>query len=299
MNQGNWENLFIDVNILGKNYFLTFTVCTSSNIKDLWPGGSRTSGTVASITNFLGNSFADSDGELFMDRMTFLSWHLVTLFQRLVPADLVRNVSADLSRNISACMLGHILAHRVRHLPLLGLGHLLAFVVGVVLAGAGDGDPDLVVAVSLPLVLAVLLVLGRALRLGVRLVLGLVLVHADVLVDRGALLLVDGVALLSGGWLTLSLKHCLADVVILGDALLGLLLLVLGVPDGGVLGPALHAGGPAHLLGWTTRRRLDPTTILWRSAGQASYSDQCKNDARVHDSVGVCGLVIICTLVDP
>merc|ERR1719259_1024373 len=88
--------------ILGKNYFLTFTVCTSSNIKDLWPGGSRTSGTVASITNFLGNSFADSDGELFMDRMTFLSWHLVTLLQRLVPADLVRNVSADLSRNISA-----------------------------------------------------------------------------------------------------------------------------------------------------------------------------------------------------
>jgi len=239
-------------NNLGKNYLLTFTVCTSSDIKDLWPGGSGTSGTIAFIANFLGNSFADSDGELFMDRVTFLSWHLGTLFQRLVPANLIRNISANLSGNIPARLFRNIMAHRVGHLPLLGLGHLLALVVGVVLASSGDGHPDLVVAVPLPLVLTVLLVLGRALGLGVRLILGLVFVHAHVLVHGGALLLIDGVALLSGGGLALSLKHGLADVVVLGDALLGLLLLVLRVPDGGVLGPALDASRPADLLGRTT-----------------------------------------------
>merc|ERR1719411_1936015 len=158
----------------------------------------------------------------------------------------------------------------VGHLPLLGLGHLLALVVGVVLASSGDGHPDLVVAVPLPLVLTILLVLGRALGLGVRLVLGLVFVHTHVFVKGGALLLVDGVALLSGGGLTLSLKHGLTDVVVLGDALLGLLLLVLRVPDGGVLCPALDASRPADLLGRTTWRRLNPATILWRPPCQTS-----------------------------
>ena len=42
-----------------------------------------------------------------------------------------------------------------------------ALVVWVVAAGAGDGGPDLVVAGPLPLVLAVLLVVSAALRLGV------------------------------------------------------------------------------------------------------------------------------------
>ena len=42
-----------------------------------------------------------------------------------------------------------------------------ALVVWVVAAGAGDGGPDLVVSGPLPLVLAVLLVVSAALRLGV------------------------------------------------------------------------------------------------------------------------------------
>ena len=42
-----------------------------------------------------------------------------------------------------------------------------ALVVGVVVAGAGDGRPHLVVAAALPPVLAVLLVVGVTLRLRV------------------------------------------------------------------------------------------------------------------------------------
>ena len=42
-----------------------------------------------------------------------------------------------------------------------------ALVVGVIVAGAGDGGPHLVVAAALPPVLAVLLVVGVALGLSV------------------------------------------------------------------------------------------------------------------------------------
>merc|ERR1719232_1290646 len=225
---------------LGENYFLAFTVIRkfSSDIKDLWPCGT---GTIALIANFLWNSFADSNGKLFVNRMTFLSGNLGTLLLRLVPANLVRNISA----------------HWVSHLSLLGLCNLLAFIVGIVLACSRDRHPDLVVPVPLPLVLAVLLVQGGALGLGVRLVLRLVLVHTHVLVDGCTLLLIDGVTLLSCGWLTLPLKHSLAYVVMHSHTLLGLLLLVLGVPDGGVLRPTLYAS----LFGWSTYRRLNTGAI--------------------------------------
>merc|ERR1719420_1136923 len=115
----------------------------------------------------------------------------------------------------------------------------------------------LVVPMPLPLVLAVLLVQGGALGLGVWLVLRLKLVNTHVLVDSCTLLLIDGVALLSGGRLTLPLKHSLADVVMHSHTLLGLLLLVLGVPDGGVLRPALYAS----LFSWSTYWRLNTGTI--------------------------------------
>jgi len=193
---------------LGENYFLAFTVIRkfSSDIKDLWPWGT---GTIALIANFLGNSFADSNGKLFVNRMTFLSGNLGTLLLRLVPANLVRNISAHLSGNISARLFRNIIAHWVGHLSLLGLGHLLAFIVGIVLASSRDG-------------------------------------------------------------LTLPLEHSLAEVVMHSHTLLGLLLLVLGVPDGGVLRPALYAS----LFGWSTYRRLNTGAIgWWSSAGQTSYGE--------------------------
>merc|ERR1719367_107961 len=122
--------------------------------------------------------------------------------------------------------------------------------MGVGLAGAGDGDPHLVVALALPLVLTVLLALG----VSVGLILCLVLVHTHLLVDCVALLLIHGLAHLSGCGLALSLKHCLALRHILGDTLLGLPLHILGVPHGGVLSPALH---PSSLPGGYRGKGLD------------------------------------------
>jgi len=145
-----------------------------------------------------------------------------------------------LSGNVHTLLLRDIVTHRVGNLLLLGLGHVLALVVGILLAGPGYFSPDLVVTVSLPLELTVLLVVRGALSLGVRLVLSLVLLDTDTLVHRGATLLVDSLALLSGGGLAQSLVHGVANLLVVGDALLGLLLLVLCVPHHAVLRPAGH-----------------------------------------------------------
>ena len=161
--------------------------------------------------------------------------------------------------HIDTLLLRDLVTHLVGNLLLLGLRHVLALVVGILLAGAGYFSPDLVVTVSLPLELTVLLVVCGALSLGVRLVLGLVLLNTDTLVHGGAALLVDGLALLSGGglnrqtvitlttlstpvnpYLAQSLVHGVANLLVVGDALLGLLLLVLGVPHHAVLRPAGH-----------------------------------------------------------
>merc|ERR1719281_2060583 len=74
--------------------------------------------------------------------------------------DLLVVVGALLAGDVLAHLVRHVPTHGVRHLLLLGLAHVLARVVGVLFAGAGDGSPDLVVAVAFPLVLTVLLVLS-------------------------------------------------------------------------------------------------------------------------------------------
>ena len=157
--------------------------------------------------------------------------------------------------NVDALLLRDLVTHLVGNLLLLGLRHVLALVVGILLAGPGDFNPDLVVPVSLPLELTVLLVQRGALSLSVRLVLSPELLNTDTLVHRGAALLIDGLALLPGGGLqqhnynqsqlsvlsshlAQSLVDGVTNLLIVGDALLGLLLLVLGVPHLGVLGPA-------------------------------------------------------------
>ena len=76
------------------------------------------------------------------------------------------------------------------------LENLFTGVLGVLLAGAGDGRPNLFVALALPPVLAVLLVLGTALSLSVGIVLGPVLIHADLVIYRVTLALLNGGALL-------------------------------------------------------------------------------------------------------
>ena len=74
--------------------------------------------------------------------------------------------------------------------------HILAMVVRVAVAGAGDGGPDLVVSRALPLVLAVFLVLGAALRLAVVLRLVPPLLLALLLLHHVALLLLHRPAFL-------------------------------------------------------------------------------------------------------
>merc|ERR1712106_336527 len=146
----------------------------------------------------------------------------------------------------------NILAHGIGHLSLLGLGDILASLIRVLLAGAGYGSPDFVIAIAFPLILTVILVLCGALSLCVGLVLCLVLLHAHALEHRLALLLIDGAAHLPGGGLAQSLCLSPAHLLILSGADLSLSLLVLGVPKGGVLSPALHGpsqGGCLHRIG--------------------------------------------------
>ena len=101
---------------------------------------------------------------------------------------------------------------------LLGLDHILASLIRVLLACAGNGSPDLVIAIALPLVLTVILVLGGALSLCVGLILCLVLLHAHALVHSLALLFIDRAALLPGGGLVQSLCLSPADLLILSCA---------------------------------------------------------------------------------
>jgi len=77
-------------------------------------------------------------------------------------------------------------ASLIGNLPCVGLLHIVALIVRNTLAGAVNWSPNLVVALTLPLVLAILLVLRCAFSFCVRLVLSPVLLDADVLVNGGA-----------------------------------------------------------------------------------------------------------------
>merc|ERR1712203_1327280 len=179
-----------------------------------------------------------------MNSLTCLPWNLLTLLQWLISTDLVRDCHTLLPGYRHTLLLRNIITHRVRHLLLLGLGHVLASLIRVSLAGTSYGSPDLVMAMAFPLVLTVLLVLCHTLSLCVWLVLCLVLLHAHVLIH--------GVALLSGGWLAQSLCLSPAHLLILCGAHLCLCLLVLCVPQSGVLCPTLYRpcqGGCLHRWG--------------------------------------------------
>merc|ERR1719323_1883635 len=219
-------NCSININ-LGKNNLLILGcgLIIIPGIKDLGlVAGDRCGSGVAVVTHLLGDPLAHSHGALLVHGVTLLHRPLAALLQGLVTAHLVRHLATSLSWHISTLLLRDIATHGVGHLPRLLFSHIPALVMGVGLAGAGDGDPDLVVALALPLVLAVFLVLSAALSLSVRLILCFVLVHTHLLIHCVALLLIHCLTHLSGCWLALSFKHCLALRHILGDALLGLLL---------------------------------------------------------------------------
>merc|ERR1719411_205393 len=134
---------------------------------------------VSSVTDFLGDILANSDWNFLVVGGALLAGHILTLLQGLVVTNLVRDLTAVLPRNVHTLLFGDIVTHWVGNLLLLGLGHVLAVVVRILLAGPGDLSPDLVVA-------AALLVLCGALSLRVRFILRLVLVNTDTFVDSVA-----------------------------------------------------------------------------------------------------------------
>ena len=186
-------------------------------------------------------------------------------------------------------LLGDILAVLVRNLLEFLLLDVPALVIGVVVAGAGDGRPHLVVAAALPPVLAVLLVVSVALCLGV--ILQLVPGHNDVrnmdssqhsyilvlgaallLVLGLALLLVHRVALLPLDWLALAPIQGGALGHPDGLALLGLALHILGVPHCLLLRPALHLGAAA--VGRGLERGQGPAPAILRQGGAQAQAEQ-------------------------
>jgi hypothetical protein len=171
-----------------------------------------------------------------------LPGHILTTLQGLVGANLVRNLVTFLPGHIHTFLLGHLVADGVGHLLGLGLGHLMAGVIRVGLAGARDGSPDLGVALPLPAVLAVLLILSNTFCLCVGDVLGLELVHANLEVLCGALLVIHCGALCSSGGEAKALLLCGADLVILCGADLSLCLLVLSIPQSDILCVAHNRG---------------------------------------------------------
>merc|ERR1711884_213261 len=177
-----------------------------------------------------------------MFRVALLARHVLALGQRLGLADLVGHGDAGLLGDGHALLLGDVVALLVGDLLGVGLLHVPALVVGNVLAGSLDRSPHLVVAMTPPLVLAVLFVLGRAFGLSVGLILGPELLDADILVDGGALLDVVGGALLPGGGLAQPLRSRLALLLVNRLTHLLLALLVLCVPKRHIFCPALDAG---------------------------------------------------------
>merc|ERR1712121_608097 len=100
-----------------------------------------------------------------MDSLTCLPWYILTLLWWLVSTDLVRDCDTLLPGYRDTLLLRNIITHGVGHLLLLGLGHVLASLIGVCLAGTSYGSPDLVMAMTFPLVLTVFLVLCHTLSL--------------------------------------------------------------------------------------------------------------------------------------
>ena len=86
---------------------------------------------------------------------------------------------ANLIRNVVTFLLWDVVTNRIGNLLGMSLLHIVTFVVWIGLTAAWDRSPDLFFPNHLPVELAVLLVGGHTLGLGVGLQHGLVLVHTD------------------------------------------------------------------------------------------------------------------------
>ena len=182
---------------------------------------------------------ADPPGHLFVHLFALPPGRPVALSIGHVVAHLAADVAAALPWHALARLPRHIHAMVVGHLPLFPLGHVRAVRVGVVPAGSRNGHPDLAAAPrGLPLVLAVLPVAGDALGLDVVLVGRPELLGAHLVMLGPANFLRRRVAHPVGPWPALCPVPGPAPLLVHCAAVLGLCLLVLGLPEGVVDGTA-------------------------------------------------------------
>jgi hypothetical protein len=166
--------------------------------------------------------------------------HLVASLVGLISTFLVRDLMAVGYRDIDTVFDWYLVTDGVWHLSLMLFLHIITVLICVVLAGGPIRNPFLIIASSLPVVLAVLLVAGAALRLCVGLILRSELIVALLLVVGGALQFTGCLANLSAGGAALLLVQGFALVHIHSGTDVFLGLHIGGVPDGGLLCPAPH-----------------------------------------------------------
>merc|ERR1719367_1240463 len=151
-----------------------------------------------SIAHLLGYLLADPVWTLLVFMFTLLFGLLGALLSGMVGTLLFRDLTTFLTGYNLTLLLLHLPAHLTGHLHLPLLGNILALVMGLDLAGAGDDDPLHVVALALPRVLAVLAVCSGALGLIDSHVLCSVLLLTHLLPHSSASLLMNLLTLFSG-----------------------------------------------------------------------------------------------------
>jgi len=123
-----------------------------------------------------------------VNRLAVLLGNLITLLVGFIGALLLLDSDALLLRDIDTLLFWNLVAHRVGNLPLLLPGNILTGIIGVGFTGSRDGNPDFGIAFALPLIFAVILVLGSTFGFCVRLILCSVLLYTDFIVHCTALL---------------------------------------------------------------------------------------------------------------
>jgi len=200
------------------------------------------------LTDLLRDALAYPDGDPLVLQMTDFLGKVLALGDGFILTGLVGDLVALLPVHVVTFLLGNSLAHRVGNFLRMSLLHVVTFVIWIPLTTPFNWGPDLLFTNNLPLVFAVILVVGNALSLGVRLHHCLVFLHTDLLVFLDTDLVLHKVTLLLGDLLAQPLALHLANLLVNSLALLVCLLHVLGVPDSGVLHSAVHGTFALHKL---------------------------------------------------
>ena len=130
-------------------------------------------------TLLLGNLLARLHRDSLVNIDALLSGNITAHFVWFLSALLLRYLMTHLLGNINTHLVRNITADWEADLSLLGLGHIDTLFVRFLSAGPGYGNPDLVVALPLPPVLALFAVQSLTHRLNVGLNLSLELLRAN------------------------------------------------------------------------------------------------------------------------